>query len=52
MGSRSKVRANFQAKVIDGNGNTLEVSVVEDGKFYQDFFAKVDKGVFIQKQGL
>ncbi len=52
MGSRSKVRANFQAKIVDSNGNTLEVSVVEDPKFYQDFFMKVDKGVFIQKQGL
>lgn len=51
IGSRSKVRANFQAKIVDSSGNTIEVSVVEDPKFYQDFFAKVDKGIFIQKQG-
>lgn len=51
LGKRSKVRANFQAKVLDNVGNPVEVYVVEDQKFYQEFFAKVDKGVFIQKQG-
>ncbi len=52
IGSRSKVRANFQAKIIDETGNTLDVYVIDDMKFYQDFFGKVDKGIFLQKQGL
>lgn len=52
IGRRSKVRANFQAKITDESGNTLDVYTVEDMKFYQDFFAKVDKGIFLQKQGL
>jgi hypothetical protein len=52
MGSRSKVRANFQAKILDNKGNTMEVYSVDDQKFYQDFFSKVDKGIFLQKQGL
>lgn len=52
FGRRSKVRANFQAKILDNNGNPVEVSTVDDAKFYQDFFAKVDKSIFIQKQGL
>ncbi|MFA6571760.1 MAG: hypothetical protein WCT77_11070 [Bacteroidota bacterium] len=51
LGKRSKVRANFQAKVLDNKGNVLEVYPVDDAKFYQDFFAKVDKGIFLQKQG-
>lgn len=51
IGRRSKVRANFQAKVIDNLGNPVEVYVIQDPKFYQDFFSKVDKGIFIQKQG-
>jgi len=50
-GRQSKVRANFQAKVIDNKGDPVEVETVDDPKFYQDFFMKVDKGVFIQKQG-
>lgn len=52
LGTRTKVRANFLAKVIDNQGDPSEVYSVEDMKFYQDFFAKVDKGVFIEKQGL
>lgn len=51
LGSRCKVRANFIARILDGNGQPLEVYAVDDMKFYQDFFVKVDKGVFIQKQG-
>jgi hypothetical protein len=51
FGLRSKVRANFQAKILDNKGNTVEVQTVDDPKFYQDFFMKVDKGIFIQKQG-
>lgn len=50
-GKNSKVRANFQAKILDNKGNTVEVFEVDDAKYYQDFFAKVDKGVFLQKQG-
>lgn len=51
MGRRSKVRANFQARVLDNVGSPVEVYVIQDPKFYQDFFSKVDKGIFIQKQG-
>lgn len=51
-GKQSKVRANFQAKVLDNKGNTVSVSEVNDMKFYQDFFAKVDKSIFLQKNGL
>lgn len=52
MGNRCKVRANFLAKVIDNQGDPSEVYTVDDAKFYQDFFSKVDKGVFLQRQGL
>jgi hypothetical protein len=52
LGTRCKVRANFLAKVLDNEGNPSEVYSVDDSKFYQDFFSKVDKGVFIEKQGL
>lgn len=51
-GRRTKVRANFQAKILDNRGNPVEVFTVDDEKFYRDFFAKVDKGIFLQKQGL
>jgi hypothetical protein len=51
LGKRSKVRANFQAKILDNLGNAVDVYAVDDMKFYQDFFSKVDKGIFLQKQG-
>ncbi|MFH1049845.1 MAG: hypothetical protein V1779_02815 [bacterium] len=51
IGRRSKVRANFQAKILDNLGNAVDVYPVEDQKYYQDFFSKVDKGIFLQKQG-
>lgn len=51
-GSRSRVRANFLAKILDNKGDPAEVYTVDDPKFYQDFFSKVDKGIFLQRQGL
>lgn len=51
LGRRCKVRANFQAKILDNTGSPVEVSPITDQKFYQDFFVKVDKGIFLQRQG-
>ncbi|MBU3740733.1 MAG: hypothetical protein FGM24_00445 [Candidatus Kapabacteria bacterium] len=51
LGKRCKVRANFQAKILDNKGDPMSVQAVNDPKFYQDFFVKVDKGIFLQKQG-
>ena len=52
VGTRSRVRANFLAKVLDNKGDPTEVYTIDDLKFYQDFFVKVDKGIFLQRQGL
>ena len=50
FGKQTKVRLNFQVKSYDNHGNVMEVKQIADEKFYQDFFAKADKGIFIQKQ--
>jgi hypothetical protein len=39
-------------KVMDNRGNVIKVGQLEDAKYYQDFFSKVDKGIFIQKEKL
>lgn len=52
FGTRTKVRANFQAKILDNYGQPSSIFTIEDPKFYQDFFSRVDKGIFLQKQGL
>jgi len=50
-GNQVKVRVNFQKKAIDAKG-VREVGLVEDERYYQSFFAKVDKSVFIEKEKL
>jgi hypothetical protein len=50
-GNQVKVRVNFQKKAIDAKG-VREVGLTEDEKYYQSFFAKVDKSVFIEKEKL
>ena len=30
----------------------MGVKQIEDPEFYQEFFVKVDKGVFIEKEGI
>lgn len=51
-GKQTRVRVNFQMKILDNQGGIIEVKQIDDEKYYQDFFSKVDKGLFIQKEGL
>lgn len=51
-GKQTRVRINFQAKTLDNKGGIVDVKQIDDEKYYQEFFAKVDKGVFIQKEKL
>lgn len=51
-GNQTRVRVNFQVKVLDNKGGIREVKQIEEEKYYQDFFSKVDKGIFIQKEKL
>jgi hypothetical protein len=52
FGKLTRVRVNFQLKVMDNKGAVMQVETIEDAKFYQEFFAKVDKGIYIGKQRL
>ena len=47
-----RVRANFQAKTMDNKGGVRDVHQIEEEKYYTEFFAKVDKGVFLEKEKL
>jgi hypothetical protein len=49
-GKQTKVRANFRRKIIDNLGDVMEVKQIQDEKFYLEFFSKVNKGVFLQKE--
>jgi hypothetical protein len=51
LGDRVSVRINFQRRLTDNGGRT-RVAQVTDAKGYQEFFAKLDKGFFLQREGL
>lgn len=52
FGQECRVRVNFQVKVLDNVGNVMDVRQVDDAQYYQTFFSKVDKGLFIQSEKL
>lgn len=52
FGSKTKVRVNFQLKKLDNYGATLGVYQVQEPEFYQTFFSKVSKSIFIQEEKL
>ncbi|MGA9750187.1 MAG: hypothetical protein WBS54_00180 [Acidobacteriota bacterium] len=52
FGSAARVRANFQMRLINNKGELMEVQRVEDAAYYQDFFSKVDKALFLAKEKL
>jgi hypothetical protein len=37
---------------MNNRGEVMLVQQVDDEQYYQDFFSKVDKGIFIQKEGI
>lgn len=46
-----RVRVNFQVTLFDDDHRkVIAVSPILEGNYYQDFFSKVDKGIFIQKE--
>ncbi len=49
---RCKIRVNFTQKVLDNLGGVVTIRQLYDQKFYQAFFLKVDKSIYLQKMGL
>lgn len=47
-----KVRVNFQQKILDNKGGVVEIKHIDEQQFYQTFFNKVSKSIFIQRTGL
>lgn len=50
QGGKTKIRANFQEKILNNHGGVDTVNTIDDPKFYQDFFDKIGKSIFIEKQ--
>lgn len=49
-GKDFKVRINFKTKLLNAYGNAYKITEITDEQYYQNFFSKVDKAIFIQKQ--
>ena len=52
FGTQTKVRVSFQRKVLDNRGDVVEVEAIDDPVFYQDFFSRMDKSLYLQKEKL
>jgi len=50
FGQQTKVRATFQTKTMNNKGEVTDIHIIDDEAFYRDFFSKVDKGIFLQKE--
>jgi hypothetical protein len=48
--AQSRVRVNILERTLDGSGATMAVAHIDDARFYQQFFAAVDRGVFLQQE--
>jgi hypothetical protein len=52
FGKETRVRAVFQRRVVDNFGAPSSAFQIEEPGFYQQFFYKVDKSLFIEREGL
>jgi hypothetical protein len=52
FGQQTRVRVSFQRKVLDSRGALVEVAPISDPVFYQDFFSRLDKSVYLQRERL
>lgn len=50
FGKQTRVRINFRYKVLNNRGGVMQVNQIDDDRYYQDFFSKVDKSLFLGKQ--
>ena len=50
FGKQVRVRINFKRKLLNDYGNANRIEEVTDPEYYQNFFSRVDKAMFIQKQ--
>ena len=49
-GKSMRVRVNFKRKLLNVYGNAQFIYDINDENYYQEFFSKVDKAIFLQKQ--
>ncbi len=48
----SVIRASFNSDLINEDGKLQSSKTIEEPRFYQEFFAKVDKALFLERNNL
>lgn len=51
-GKTTRVRVNFLERTLDNHGAIMKTGSVKDISQYQEFFSRVEKGVFLEKEDL
>lgn len=52
FGRETKVRVIFQTKILDNFGGAVSVHQIDDSGYYQEFFSKVDKSLYFERERL
>lgn len=50
FGEKTRVRVIFRTKTLDNKGAITDIVQVSDENFYREFFAKVDKALFLKQE--
>ncbi len=50
--NKATIRASFFADIKKEDGKLFSRAIIEDPKFYQEFYAKLDKAIFLEKNDL
>ena len=49
---RSRLRITFQVKIADNTGAVAAIENIDEPAYYQTFFSKVDKGLYLYREKL
>jgi hypothetical protein len=52
VGKTTNVRLIFQRKTLDNFGVPMGIALIEDPAYYQNVFTKIDKSLFLEREGL
>lgn len=52
FGPKIRIRINFQLKTLDNMGCPSKIRSLLDPTIYEDFFSKIDKGLFLKQENL
>jgi len=52
LSGRSRIRITFQVKIADNTGAVVAIENIDEPGYYQTFFSKLDKGLYLYREKL